>query len=155
MQKYVSKRLDRVITVSNSSAQDINQAFGVEMSKMRMVHNGTDEVLFKRNDDIEKQPNSLITVNSGDGPIKGVNYLLQALKLLKNGVTGPKLTIVGCAVPGGRNLSMVQEYGLEDMVTFTGRIDDSELVAQYSASEVAVVPSLYEGFGFPATEAMS
>lgn len=154
MQKVMAKRMDRVIAVSQISAEDTSRAFGVPLDRIRVVHNGTDEIRFQPNRTVRKVPNSLITVNSGDGPIKGVSYLLQALKLLRNGIQ-PKLTIVGCAVPGGRNLSMVQEYGLEDCVTFTGRIDDDELVAQYSASEVAVVPSLYEGFGFPATEAMS
>lgn len=154
MQSFVSKHMDRVITVSNKSAEDICRDFGVPMSKMRVVYNGTDGDLFKNSNNVEKVPNSLITVNSGEGPIKGVEYLLRALKLLRNGIV-PQLTIVGCATPGGRNLTMVQELGLEDMVTFTGRIDDDELVACYSASEIAVVPSLYEGFGFPATEAMA
>ncbi|MDY7019582.1 MAG: glycosyltransferase family 4 protein, partial [Chloroflexota bacterium] len=48
-----------------------------------------------------------------------------------------------------------KEYGLEDMVTFTGQVTMEELVKCYSTSEIAVVPSLYEGFGFPAAEAMS
>ena len=154
MQSFVAKRMDRVITVSNKSAEDISRDFGVPMNKMRVVYNGTDGELFRQNGNVQKEPNSLITVNSGDGPIKGVEYLLKAMKLLRNGLV-PKLTIVGCAIPGGRNFTMVQELGLEDMVTFTGRIDDDELVARYSASEIAVVPSLYEGFGFPATEAMA
>jgi len=154
MQSYVAKRMDRVVTVSRKSAEDISRDFGVPIDKMRVVYNGTDGELFKQNGNVKKEPNSLITVNSGDGPIKGVEYLLKAMKLLRNGLV-PKLTIVGCAVPGGRNFTMVQELGLEDMVTFTGRIDDDELVARYSASEIAVVPSLYEGFGFPATEAMA
>ena len=154
MQSFVAKRMDRVVTVSKKSAEDISRDFGVPMSKMRVVYNGTDGNLFKQNDNVKKEPNSLITVNSGDSPIKGVEYLLKAMKLLRNGLV-PKLTIVGCAVPGGRNFSMVQEYGLEDIVTFTGRIDDDELVARYTSSEIAVVPSLYEGFRFPATEAMA
>ncbi|NQT74456.1 MAG: glycosyltransferase family 4 protein [Chloroflexi bacterium] len=154
MQSFVAKRMDRVITVSKKSAEDISRDFGVPMSKMRVVYNGTDGNLFKQNGNVVKEPNSLITVNSGDSPIKGVEYLLKAMKLLRNGIV-PKLTIVGCAVPGGRNFNMVQEYGLEDIVTFTGRIDDDELVARYTSSEIAVVPSLYEGFGFPATEAMA
>lgn len=154
MQSFVAKRMDRVVTVSRKSAEDISRDFGVPMDRMRVVYNGTDGDLFRQNGNVKKEPNSLITVNSGEGPIKGVEYLLKAMKLLRNGLV-PKLTIVGCAVPGGRNFNMVQEYGLEDIVTFTGRIDDDELVARYSASEVAVVPSLYEGFGFPATEAMA
>jgi len=41
------------------------------------------------------------------------------------------------------------------MVTFTGRIERKELARLYSTAEIAVSPSLYEGFGLPAAEAMS
>jgi glycosyltransferase involved in cell wall biosynthesis len=40
-------------------------------------------------------------------------------------------------------------------VTFTGRISDAEFVRQYARAAVAVVPSVYEGFGLPAGEAMA
>ena len=79
----------------------------------------------------------------------------KALRLLKN-ETEANLTIVGKApVDGQYPSALIREYGLEDRVRFTGRLDAEELVRRYSAAEVAVVPSLYEGFGFPAAEAMS
>ena len=120
-----------------------------------MVHNGTDIDRFKPCKDVQRKPNSVLTVNSGDSPIKGADYLLQAMKKLRNGASQPHLTIVGRIAPESRNMRIVRELGVEDMVTFTGRIDDEELVTLYSSSEVAVVPSLYEGFGFPAAEAMA
>jgi glycosyltransferase involved in cell wall biosynthesis len=66
-----------------------------------------------------------------------------------------RLTVVGGPPDGKYSPGLVRDYGLEDVVTFTGRISPEDLVRRYSASEVAVVPSLYEGFGFPAAEAMS
>jgi glycosyltransferase involved in cell wall biosynthesis len=66
-----------------------------------------------------------------------------------------KLTIIGGPPDGKYSSGLVREYGLQDSVTFTGRISHEELVKQYAASQVAVVPSLYEGFGFPAGEAMA
>ncbi len=155
MQKKVARRMDRVITVSHNSEDDIVEAFKIDRKKMRVVHNGTDTDLFKPSKSIKRRPNSVLTVNSGDSPIKGADYLLQAMKMLRNGASSPQLTIVGRNVPDGRNAKMVKKLGIEDMVTFTGRIDDDELVDLYSSSEVAVVPSLYEGFGFPAAEAMA
>ena len=50
---------------------------------------------------------------------------------------------------------LVAEHGIQDRVTFTGRLDIDELVSRYSKSEVAVTASLYEGFGLPCAEAMS
>ncbi|MFO8101226.1 MAG: glycosyltransferase family 4 protein [Dehalococcoidia bacterium] len=155
MQKYVARRMDRVITVSHNSADDLVKAFGIDRNKMEVVHNGTDHNLFKPCPETVRKANSIITVNSGDSPIKGADYLLQALTMLRDGPSQPKLTIVGRIAPESRNLRLVKEYGVEDMVTFTGRIDNEELVSLYSSSEIAVVPSLYEGFGFPATEAMA
>jgi len=154
MQRRVAKRMDRIITVSQSSAKDIEHYLEVPHNKLRVAYNGIDTTLFKMNDSIPKEPNSLILINSGEKPIKGVRYLLKALQLLQ-GEAKVKLTIVGSPMPDGENLKLVKEYGLEDTVTFTGRISTEELVKRYSMSEISVVPSLYEGFGLPAAEAMS
>jgi glycosyltransferase involved in cell wall biosynthesis len=50
---------------------------------------------------------------------------------------------------------LVKEYGLSSRVTFTGRVTTEELVRLYNQAEVVVSPSLYEGFGLPAAEAMA
>ena len=87
--------------------------------------------------------------------MKGLLYLLRALQLLRNEIE-VKLTVVGrISADSQQASSLVEEYGLKDRVTFRGRISTEELVKHYSAAEIAVVPSLYEGFGFPAAEAMS
>ena len=154
MQRWVSRRMDRIITVSNSSAADINRHFKVREDKLRVVYNGVDSDLFSRDDSVAKEPRSLITVG-GVGQIKGLPYLLKALSLLKDEVD-LKLTIVGNAPSDGQYPSrLIKEYGLENRIRFTGRLDSKDLVKRYSASEIAVVPSIYEGFGFPAAEAMS
>ena len=154
MQGRVSRRMDRVITVSQSSADDIERSLQVPRSRLRLVYNGVDVSLFKKDDSVLKEPNSLILVNSGEQSIKGVTHLLKALHILRDG-TEVNLTVVGSPAPDGQYLRLVKEYGLEDIVTFTGRLTMEELVKHYLASEVCVVPSLYEGFGLPAAEAMS
>ena len=153
MQRRVSRRIDRVITVSNCSAEDIGRDFGVPKDRLRVVYNGVDSSLFTKDESIPREANSLITVG-GAGQIKGLCYLLKALQMLRDD-TEAKLTIVGNAPSNGQYpMSLVREYGLEDRVRFTGRVTPEALVGRYSAAEIAVVPSLYEGFGFPAAEAM-
>src|SRR5205807_10375950 len=49
----------------------------------------------------------------------------------------------------------VERFGLEDAVTFTGNISYDEMLRLYGSAEVAVVPSLYEGFSLPAVQAMA
>jgi len=153
MQRFVARRLDRIVTVSYNSADDTSRLFKIPRDKFRVVHNGVDIELFDRDTSVAKEPNSLIVVG-GHSPLKGLAHLLGAIRLLK-GERELRLTVVGGPPDGKYSPGLVRDYGLEDVVTFTGRISPEDLVRRYSASEVAVVPSLYEGFGFPAAEAMS
>lgn len=50
---------------------------------------------------------------------------------------------------------LVEELKISDIVHFTGRIQNEEFADYYSKATIAVVPSLYEGFGLPAAEAMA
>jgi MMP alpha-(1->4)-mannosyltransferase len=154
MQNRVSRRLPRVITVSHKSAEDIHRFYGVSQDALRVVYNGIDIDYFKANGNVKKEPNSVIMVSSGSGYFKGVPYLLEALQLLKNEVK-LKLTIIGANDTQNKVVKMVRERGLEDVVSFTGKIEKDELVRRYCSAEFAVVPSVYEGFGFPAAEAMA
>ena len=155
MQGIVARRLDGVITDSESSAREVGRIFKVPRGKMRTVCLGVDTNVFRRLDGRRKEPNSLIMVGRTDDRKKGVLYLLQALRLLKGDELHPKLTIVDQVNSGSLALDLIRKYGLEDMVSFTGRIPTEELVSQYSAAEIAITPSLYEGFGLPAAEAMA
>jgi glycosyltransferase involved in cell wall biosynthesis len=145
--------MDKIVTVSYNSADDTSRLFKIPRDKFRVVHNGVDTELFDRDESVPKEPNSLIVVG-GHSPLKGLAHLLGAIRLLR-GERDLRLTVVGGPPDGKYSPGLVQDYGLQDVVTFTGRISAEDLVKRYSASEVAVVPSLYEGFGFPAAEAMA
>jgi len=154
MQNRVSRRLERVITVSHKSAEDIHRFYGVSENALRVVYNGVDVDYFKSNGKVQKEPDSLIMVSSGSGYFKGVPNLLDALCLLRNEVK-LKLTIIGANDVQNKVVQMVKERGLEGIVSFTGKIEKDELVRRYCSAEFAIVPSVYEGFGFPAAEAMA
>jgi len=93
-------------------------------------------------------------VSSGNGHIKGLPFLLEAVHKIRQEIP-VKLTVVGNDSTNGEPIRFIREHGLADVVTFTGRIDKDELARLYASTEIAVVPSLYEGFGLPAAEAMS
>jgi len=153
MQNIVTKRMDRVITVSNSSAQKAKQAFKISDDNLRVVYNGVDTEKFRVRGDVEKEPSSLIVATNTRDRNKGIIYLLQALTQMRGQV---KLTIVDEKPPlNDYAPGLVKEYGLEDMVTFTGRLKHGEVAKQYAAAQIAVSPSVYEGFGLPAAEAMA
>lgn len=155
MQHFVAKRMDRIITVSNISARDTIDVFGVPEHKVRVVPNGIDTSVFKRVDGVEKEPNSVLMVGNTEDRKKGVVFLLKAIQLLKDEID-VRLSIVDRQGDHTRYAPrLVVEHGLENRVVFTGRLDTEALVRRYSASEVAVTASVYEGFGLPCAEAMS
>jgi len=153
MQKIVSNHLDRIITVSHDSAREIHQAFGIPPEKIRVVYNGLDSREFAPIPGLAKKPNSLIFVGNSEDRKKGLLYLLQALACLPESVS---LTVVDGGAPQRSFAPMlVEKYKVGRRVFFTGKIGPGDLVRLYGSAEIAVVPSLYEGFGFPAAEAMS
>lgn len=154
MQESVATRLDRVMTVSQSAAEEIREMFGVPEESLRVVFNGVDVDFFGNNGHVPREPHRLIMVSSGNGRTKGLPYLLEAVRQLRHEVP-LSLTVVGNNDLDAEPARLVRQLGLDDIVTLTGRIDRQELADLYSASEIAVVPSLHEGFGFPAAEAMS
>ena len=154
MQGRVSRRLDRIVTVSRKSAEDIQRHFRVPGELLRVILNGVDVDFFCGDWGVPREPNRLIMVSSGNGHTKGLPYLLRALVTLRQ-ETDVRLTVVGNGDPEAEPATLVREYGLRDIVSFTNKVEREELARLYAAAEVAVVPSLHEGFGFPAAEAMS
>lgn len=153
MQAIVSNRMDRIITVSHDSAREINKAFGVPMEKQSVVYNGMDANIFYPIKGVKKKKNSIIFVGNVEDRKKGVIYLLKAMTLTKHPV---QLTIVDGGAPNRNYVPRwIERFNIQDRVTFTGKIPLEKLVELYSETEIAVCPSLYEGFGFPAAEAMA
>jgi glycosyltransferase involved in cell wall biosynthesis len=96
----------------------------------------------------------LLFVGRTEDRKKGVGTLLEALALLPRHVT---LKIVDGRIPeDGLVMRALRRLRLEDRVVLCRRmLTIPELVEQYSTARVAVVPSFFEGFGFPASEAMA
>lgn len=155
MQTRVASRLDRVITVSENSFKDISHDHKVDPAKMHIVPVGVDPDLFKPVVGITKTPGMLITTASADVAMKGLRYLLEAVAKLRTERPEVTLTVIGRAKEGGESARTIADLGLEDAITFVSGVTDERIVELYSEAEVAVVPSLYEGFSLPAIEAMS
>ena len=153
MQRRVIRRCDRVITSSQETAREIERSFGVSPGRIRMVYNGLDADFFRPAPEEPLRTNSLLFVGNTDDSKKGVAYLIQAMTLLPEKVT---LTIVDEGSPYKTYApGLVQELGLTSRVFFTGKIAAEKLRLFYSTSEAVILPSLYEGFGLPAAEAMA
>ena len=154
MQKRVARKFSNIITVSEFAADDIAREFGVDRRKFRVAPNGIDVEHFRPLEGVQRRPRRLIVTNSADTPLKGLYYLLHAVHRVAQSAP-VELTVVGKPKEKGVVERLVRELDLGRIVTFTGRIDDDEFLRQYAMASVAVAPSLYEGFGLPAGEAMA
>jgi glycosyltransferase involved in cell wall biosynthesis len=155
MQGRVASRMPRVVVVSENSIKDIHADMGVALDRMRLVPVGVDIDLFKPQPHIERKPGHLITTASADVALKGLSYLLEALAKLRTERNDLHLTVIGRATPGGPTAALIEKLGLASSVDFVTGVTDERIVELYAESELAVVPSLYEGFSLPAIEAMA
>ncbi len=154
MQTRVAKRLTRIITVSESSLHDIHADHGVPLERLNIVPVGVDPELFRPIPTVARVPGRLITTASADVTMKGLRYLLEAVAKLCT-ERHVELVVIGKPKPGGRSAETIDRLGLSDVVTFVSGVPDARIIELYSEAELAVVPSLYEGFSLPAIEAMA
>jgi len=154
MQKLVARRLDRLLTVSRASKNLIRAWYKIAAEKIEQIPNGVDLDFFRRRPEIEKVPGRMVFVGSSEDRKKGILYLLRSLKRLN---PSAHLAIVDGRLNPQRVYarSLVRQMGLEQRVIFLEKISREQLVIEYNKAQVAVMPSLFEGFGLPALEAMA
>jgi glycosyltransferase involved in cell wall biosynthesis len=153
MQARVARRVGPIMTGSQSSREDILRDFKVPPGNVRVVPLGVDTRLFHPRQ-APRVPGSIIAVASADSPVKGIPTLLRAFAKLAT-ERDTTLTVVGKPAPGGPTEKLIGELSLGDRVRFVTGISDAELAEMVARTEVAVVPSLYEGFSLPAVEHMA
>lgn len=155
MQKRVAPKIKNIITPSSNSSQDIAKDFRCNESNITVIHNGLDVNIFVPYEDIRRDPFKLITTASADVPLKGLDYTLTALSILKNEFQNMNLTVIGKLKKDGHTSRLIERLGISDSIVFKTNLTKKEIAEEYAKSSVAIVSSLYEGFGYPVIEAMS
>ena len=155
MQIRVAKQLKHIVTVSVNSKKDIAADFGVATDRLTVIYNGVDSQVFAPRPGVQRDPMHLITTASADQPLKGTRYLIDAVALLVEEFADLKLTFIGKPNPGGPTDQRLEATGLKPRIEFHHGINSEAIVDLYARASIAVVPSEYEGFGFPAAEAMA
>jgi len=153
MQGRVASRMPRIVVVSENSIKDIHNDMKVSLDRMRLVPVGVDPELFQPMPHVTRRPGRLITTASADVALKGLSYLLEAMAKLRT-ERDVTLTIIGKPREGASN-DLIDKLGLRPHIEFVSGVPDERIVELYAEAELAVVPSLYEGFSLPAIEAMS
>ena len=149
MQGRVSRRVGPLITVSESSRDDICRDFKVPIDKVQIIPLGVDTRLFRPRPQQPRVKGRIVTVTSADSPLKGLSTLLRAVAKLAT-ERDARLVVIGS--PSSATREQVALLALGDRVTFTNGLPDEEYAELLASAEVAVIPSLYEGFSLPAVE---
>ena len=160
MQKQVIRQLTHKVTVSHAARADIESAFGLPNRSLHVIHNGIDLDRFKpASQEVGTEKNRLtptiMTTASADSPLKGLDTLLRAFALVLHDEPLVRLTLIGALKPDGDTRKLIEHLKIGHAIDEKGRVTAEEMVSLYQSATLAVVPSVYEGFGFPAGEAMA
>ena len=155
MQTKVAKKLPRILTVSSNSYNDIVKDHGVDPERLHIVHVGVDPKQFRPLTDVDVVPGRLMTTASADVAMKGLAFLLEALAKLRAEDDTIHLVVIGKPKYDSKATQLIKELDLSRSIEFVTGVSDQRIVELYNQAQLAVVPSLYEGFSLPAIEAMS
>lgn len=157
------ERADRLVAVSQATADDLAFHFPQVAKKIRVVHSGVDpefrpgtrETIEATRDEIDA-PDGYILYAGTLEPRKNLGAVLDAWEALRADDPGqPPLVLVGPYGWGSRDMMRRLESLAPLGVKVLGHVDREKLVRVFQAATVFVYPSFYEGFGLPAAEAMA
>jgi glycosyltransferase involved in cell wall biosynthesis len=165
--KYLARRQDQIITVSQNTARDIEQFFGIEQDDLRVIHNGIDHDRFYPRPTAESRAEVLqkfrldkpffLYVARLEHPGKNHRRLIEAFERFKEETGSDWLLAFGGSDWHGADLihARIAESSYGSDIRTLGFVSNDDLPTLYSAAEAFVYPSLYEGFGLPPLEAMA
>ena len=155
MQKKVAPKLNKIICVSEPSKQDTIEEFLVNPENIEVILNGIDIDTFKPDTNQKIIENRIVTTASADIPLKGLRFLIDALPKVLEEFPKTHLIVIGKSPNESKIRQLIKDLDLNDKITFKSNLSEGDIVDIYHTSQIAVIPSLYEGFGFGAGEAMA
>ena len=149
-------KADRIVCDSRFTADELTRLVGVPPYKMKVIHLGVDPSWFeiRKKEGMIEKPYLLFVGNVK--PNKNLVRLIEAFEIIMNDIPHD-LVIVGKKEGFITADRMVEESARKHRgrIRFTGYVDDATLRQYFAHAKVLVLPSLYEGFGFPPLEAMA
>lgn len=164
VERKVMESADGLVVSTEMEKDDLIGLYQASRAKIKVVPAGVDlELFYPRDKDEAKQKlgleeNRVILYVGRIEPLKGIEILLEAVKLLEDS-EDTRLVIVGGSLEDDAELERLkglsERLGIEGKVTFTGSVPQEMLPDFYSAADAFVLPSYYESFGLVALEAMA
>ena len=155
MQKKVAPRIKNIVTPSMSSKRDAIEDFNIKENNISVIHNAVDTNIFRPHPEVNKSAYRIITTASADVPIKGLDYTIYALASLIDEFNDIELLVIGSYREGGHTQRLINKLGLSKRISFKTNLTKEDIALEYAKCSVAIVSSLYEGFGYPVAEAMA
>jgi glycosyltransferase involved in cell wall biosynthesis len=155
MQSVVANGIDMVLTGSRNSAHSVSESMDIPLSHIRQTPYGVDHEIMRPLPDVRREPGTILFVGDSEDRNKGARFLIEACARLQHEIDfrllfkDKKEKDMKVVPP------LVWKHGLKRFVEYIPRLTTDELVALYNSAQVVVSPSLYEGFGLPAAEAMA
>ncbi|MFS2112678.1 glycosyltransferase family 4 protein [Herbaspirillum frisingense] len=150
--KAIAAQAGHIVTISESSAQEISRFLEVPREKITAIYNGVTQL--PAGDPAEAAvtlpAHPYVVFFGAYGPHKNMDIVLQALA--RDEISGVDLVAIG----DNKNrtvLRKVEALGLASRVHFMGKLNDAQAGHVLTCSKGLVFPSLYEGFGLPPMEA--
>ncbi len=146
--KRILDSADMIVTPSTDTANDLARHFAIPDSRLRVVWNGVDSVFFSSPPVERPIPEPYVLFVGTPEPRKNLPRLIEAMTMLRARGHPHRLVIAGGG--GWGRVAIDPQAAL-----LTGRLGDRDLLGYYAHAECLALPSLHEGFGLPAVEAMA
>ncbi len=154
VQARAARKLEHFLCVSEASRLAYALRCGVDPARIRVAHNGIDHATYFPDPAVVREEDQIVALASADVPIKGLDVLIEALDALKREGRIVRLTVIG-KLREGQAKRALERAGLMDQVTFVSGLTREAIADLYRRCTVFVSASRFEGFGFPAAEAMA
>ena len=153
------KRANRVIAVSQATAWDLEELYGIKPSKVRVVHSGVKSgvVVGDKGAAVKKKyklPDNFWLFLGVREPRKNIQALVQAYEIVATKTTSDLVIAGSSGWLGSKLQEMITNSPVRHRIHIPGFIAEEDKVTLYAAADLFIYPSFYEGFGFPPLEAM-
>jgi glycosyltransferase involved in cell wall biosynthesis len=163
--RQTALRARKAITVSEFSARELVELYGLKREHIRVIPNGVSKDFVPRRDDpamaelrkrIGLTAERYVLFIGGADPRKNHQIFLEAAEMVRKKLGSRMLVLVGSPIhPFGNYQETARRRSLTEKVVCPGRLSTNDLQLLYSSTDLFVFPSLYEGFGMPVLEAMA